>query len=146
MVRSLLAERFQLRVHRELRELSIYALVREKTGPKFKESSPGADPAVLDTAAGRNHDITLPKGTMEDLASIIENSIVDRPVIDRTGLTATYNIHIVYTPDIPPNRRNPDADDIGIFTAIRQLGLRLEPRKEKVEVLVAEHAEKPSAN
>jgi uncharacterized protein (TIGR03435 family) len=146
MMQSLLADRFQLKVHREIRELPIYALVVEKTGPKFSESAPGADPAVHYAAAGRNYDVIMPKATMEDVVRAIENSIVDRPVLDRTGLTGTYRIHMLYTPDTPPNRRNPDPDDISIFTAIRALGLRLEPRKASTEVLVVEHAEKPSAN
>jgi uncharacterized protein (TIGR03435 family) len=84
---------------------------------------------------------------MDDVVRAIENSIVDRPVLDRTGLTGTYAIRLVYTPNIPPNRKAPELDDISIFTAVQeQLGLRLEPQKAMVEVLVVDHAEKPSDN
>jgi uncharacterized protein (TIGR03435 family) len=146
MMQALLADRFGLRFHREIRELPVYALVVDRAGPKLRASSANADPAIRYAAIGRNYDVTMPKGTMEDVVRAVENSLVDRPVIDKTGLTGTWNIHLIYTPDTPPNRRNPDPDDIGIFTAVRELGLRLEPQKSEVEVFVVDRLEKPSEN
>jgi uncharacterized protein (TIGR03435 family) len=67
---------------------------------------------------------------------------VDRPVVDRTGLTGLYNISLQWD-DAPAA----DSDRGSIFTALReQLGLRLEPRKEPVEVIVVDSIERPSAN
>jgi uncharacterized protein (TIGR03435 family) len=89
----------------------------------------------------------MPRATTDDVVRAIENSIADRPVSDGTGLTGTDNIRLVYTPNIPPNRKAPELDDISIFTAVQeQLGLRLEPRKAMVDVLVVDQAEKSSDN
>ena len=69
-------------------------------------------------------------------------------VVDRTGLTGTYDVKITYTPDIRSNRTaEPDPNDISIFTAVQeQLGLKLESQKAMVEILVVDHVEKPSEN
>ena len=83
---------------------------------------------------------------MEDVLPAIENSFPDRPVLDRTELTGTYDITMAYTPDIRSNRDNQDLGDISIFAAVRELGLRLEPRKAKVEVMVVDSVGKPSGN
>jgi uncharacterized protein (TIGR03435 family) len=124
----------------------VYALVLGKGGPRFTAGTPNAGP-VRYTASGRNYDVTMPNATMPDLLHVIENSLLDRPVIDRTGLTGTWNIHLVYTPQSRANCRAPEPDDIGIFTAVQeQLGLKLEPRRETMEVLVVDAASGPSGN
>jgi len=148
MLQLLLADRFKLRVHRETRELSVYALVVGKNGPKFKPSAPDASPDTHYAASGRNWEATIPKATMDDVLRAIENSILDRPVVDQTGLKGTYDIKMTYTPNIPSNRASePGPDDISVFTAVEvQLGLKLEAQKAKLEVLVVEHVEKPSEN
>jgi uncharacterized protein (TIGR03435 family) len=99
--------------------------------------------------SGRNYEATNPKGNMAGLTEMIENTgFLDRPVVDRTGLQGTYDIDLTYTPGNRANRADEaDPGDVGIFQAVEeQLGLKLNPQKGIVEVLVVDRAEKPSAN
>jgi uncharacterized protein (TIGR03435 family) len=148
MLQLLLAERFKLRVHRETREIPVYALAVGKNGPKFKPSAPDASPDPHYAASGRSYELTIAKATMDDVVRVIENSPVDRPVLDKTGLTGTYAVKMIYTPNLKTNRDSePDPNDISIFSAVEvYLGLKLEPQKAMVEVLVVDHVEKPSEN
>jgi uncharacterized protein (TIGR03435 family) len=147
MLQLLLADRFKLKVHRETREMPVYALVVGKNGPKFKESAPDASPDTHYAASDRNYLVTMSKATMDDVLTAVENSLIDRPVVDKTGLTGTYDIKMTYAPDIRANRETPDLSHIGIFTAVeRQLGLKLEAQKAMVEILVVDHVEEPSRN
>jgi uncharacterized protein (TIGR03435 family) len=147
MLQALLAERFQLKVHRETREMPVFALVVGKGGPKFKESDPDADPTGHYSRKGRNNVIALPKASMSDVVDAVDDAFIDRPVIDKTGLIGTYNIKLTYTPNIGTNRDTQDLSDINVFQALEeQLGLKLEARKEPVEILVVDRVEKPSGN
>jgi len=148
MLQSLLADRFQLKVHREMKEMPVFALQVGKDGPKFGMSSPDADPQTHIPIAGSNYRATMARTTLDDLAKTILTKVSGRPVLDRTGLTGTYNITLTYKPESQMSRGpEPDTSEISIFTAVEdQLGLRLEPRNEKVEVLVVDHVEKPSDN
>jgi hypothetical protein len=85
---------------------------------------------------------------MDDVLKAIENSILDRPVVDRTGLNGTYNVRMAYMPNIPSSRgTEPAPEDISVFTEVEvQLGLKLEAQKGMVEVLVVDRLEKPSEN
>lgn len=146
MLQTLLAERFKLKVHREMKETPVYALVVGKNGPKFKESSPDASFVANHGVNGHNQTLMLSKATMESIADDISGFGVDRPVLDRTGLTGKYDLKMEASFEGRTNR-TPDAGDISIFTAVQQqLGLRLEPRKESIEILVVDHIEKPSEN
>jgi uncharacterized protein (TIGR03435 family) len=147
MMQSLLADRFKLKVHHETREMQVYALVVGKNGPKLKDSAPDANPMAYFNVVGRNYRVTRAKATMDDVVQAIGNSFLDRPVLDQTGLTGTYNLSLTYTPDIPTNRGESDPNDISIFTAVQeQLGLKLEPQKASIEILVVDSVEKPSEN
>jgi len=147
MLQSLLADRFQLKVHSEMRETPVFALVVSKGGPKFKASDPNDDSRGIQGMNGRNNVVTLPNATMTDLVEALRNALLDRPVVDKTGLTGTYNIKLNYTPNFSANRENPDLGDITVFHALEeQLGLKLEARKEPLEVLVVDHVERPSGN
>jgi uncharacterized protein (TIGR03435 family) len=148
MLKSLLAERFQLKVHTEMRETPVYALVVGKGGMKFKESDPDADATGHYDMKGRNIVITYARAGMSDIVHAVTNALLDRLVVDHTGLTGTYNITLTYTPNYRANRESePDLGDITVFQAIEeQLGLKLEARKEPVEVLVVDNVEKPTAN
>lgn len=147
MLQSLLADRFKLRVHREMREMAVYALVAGKNGPKLQASAADASAGVHYAASGHNYVVTMPKATMASVLDAIENSLLDRPVVDRTGLAGTYDIQMTYAPDIK-SRRNaePDSEDVSIFTAVEKLGLMLVPQKATVEVFLVDHVEKPSVN
>ena len=144
MMQNLLAERFQLRLHRETRDLPVYALVVGKNGAKLKISDPRAREGgfVQGTANGLHMETT--KGSMERLARQLSSS-AGRPVIDRTGLAGTYE----YTLDWFPANRIPAPESTvpSMFIAVQeQLGLRLESTTAPQEVLVIDRVEKPSEN
>jgi uncharacterized protein (TIGR03435 family) len=145
MMRSLLADRFQLKIHTEMKELPVYALVVAKGGPKFKESPPGAQKLLTLGSKGKVNVMTVTKGDMAQLAGqFSRRNDVDRPVIDKTGLTGTYDYKVEWGDDVAVRA---DADVVSIFRAIpEQLGLKLEPTKVPVPVVVVDHAEKPSEN
>jgi len=147
MLQTLLAERFNLKVHHEMKEMPVYAPVEGKNGPKFRESASDANVFGKHGVNGRNQNVTASKYTMELLASDIQNFFgVDRPVVDRTGLTGTYDIRMEATPEFRINR-DPETGDISVFNAVQaQLGLRLEAQKAPIEILIVDRLEKPSAN
>jgi len=152
MMQSLLADRFQLKAHFETREMPMYELVLAKGGPKLTEDS---DPTKRQVASGGTV-IRAGAAPIRILTDVLECSpdVGGREVVDKTGLTGTYDISLKWTPlqtgaaagggsGSPPS---PDAPP-DIFTAIQeQLGLRLEPTKGPVDVLVIDHIEQPSAN
>lgn len=147
MLQLLLADRFKMVAHHEMREMPVYSLVVGKNGPNLKPSSPVAGELGYTHVNGRNYEIAIPKADMERVVDAIMNSFPDRPVIDETGLTGTYDLRLVYTPQTRANRENPDPGDLSIFTAVQeQLGLKLEARKAMVDVLIVDHIEKPAAN
>jgi uncharacterized protein (TIGR03435 family) len=130
-----------------MREMPVYALVVGKNGPKLKESAADADPTGYTHVSGRNYQYTRAKATMEDIGRAISSAFLDRPVLDQTGLTGTYNVNLIYTPNIRSNQAAPDPNDVSIFDGIQdQLGLKFEPQKATVEILVVDHVEKPSEN
>jgi uncharacterized protein (TIGR03435 family) len=155
-LQALLAERFQLTLHRETKEQTVYALVVGKNGSKLPESD-GKQSEGRRMMMGRGqvngHGVPLSM-----LANVLSNQ-VGRPVIDRTGLTGNFDIKLEWTPDpgqagpfgpLPPGvdaPPPPDPNGPSLFTALgEQLGLRLESQKGPVEVLVIDKVEKPSEN
>src|SRR5262249_49174574 len=144
LLRRLLAERFHLQLHRETREMTVYAMTIGKGGVKFKESAPEEPPKQHIGVNGRNQYIDFQQVTMEQVVDSLGAVGGDRPVIDKTGLTGKYDIRLEATPEFRINN-NPQPDDLSIFNAIQQqLGLKLEPQKVPIEVLVVDHVEKPS--
>ena len=162
MLQKLLADRFQLKFHREKKELSAYTITLAKTGANFSKSQ--ADPNSLPglffggggPAGGVNFNVR--NATMAEVASTLQGSVLDRPVVDQTGLTEKYDFIVKFTPDAsqmtgfgrggapPPAADNPDAPP-DLFTAFQQqLGLKIETSRAPVDVLVIEKVEKPSAN
>ena len=145
MLQSLLADRFQLKFHRETKERPVYALVAAKNGPKLKESAPDKE---FSTSVGGNRTVqlTMSKATMEQFAVQLSNSGLDRPVLDKTRLAGHYDITLNWIPEYA-GPAAPDSNGVNVFSAVQeQLGLRLEPQKAPVEILVIDHAEKPSEN
>jgi uncharacterized protein (TIGR03435 family) len=145
MLQTLLADRFQLKLHRETKDRPVYALIVAKNGLKLKESAP--DKEFSSTFGGnRTSQLTMSKATMEQFAVQLSNSGLERPVLDKTGLAGHYDITLNWIPEFagPPA---PDSNGVNVFTAVQeQLGLKLEPQKAPVEILVIDHAEKPSEN
>jgi uncharacterized protein (TIGR03435 family) len=133
MLQTLLAERFKLAIRSETRQLPVYSLLPAKNGPKLQQA---------DRSGGLGTGRTSVRGTV-DMGQFTNAliSILGRTVIDNTGLKGFYKIDLTWAPD------DPTADGPSIFTAVQeQLGLKLESTKGPVQVLVIEHAEKPSEN
>jgi uncharacterized protein (TIGR03435 family) len=148
MLQALLADRFQLKVHREPREMPVYLLVVGKGGPKFKPSLPDADAQAHFSASGPNYQATMPRESMDDLAKNLLSHVAGRPVLNKTGLPGMWDIRLTYKPESQIDRGPmPDMGEISIFTAVQdQLGLKLEPQNATIEILVVDHVEKPSEN
>ena len=164
-VRRLLEERFKLVAHHEMREQPGYALVVDRQdrapGPRLKRSDVNcADPAQR---AAKEDDGTLRCGirgragsaigrnTIDALARFLTNLVPDqRSVADQTRLSGTYEFQLDWAPEtlassngIPAPQADPDA--VSVFTAVReQLGLRLEPERQRVDVLVVDRVERPT--
>jgi uncharacterized protein (TIGR03435 family) len=163
-LRHLLEDRFKLRVHRETREMDIYALVIAKPGGS---PGPGLKPTTQDCAAavaaaqrrpgpaapdqpfcgigmgpGRLRFGGLPAASLATAFS----GPAGRLVVDRTGLTGSWDFELTYAPDGRGGGDGPvDPNAPSFFTAIQeQLGLKLEPTKGPVEVLVIDAIEKPT--
>lgn len=163
MLQKLLADLFNLVVHRETKELPVYALVVARNGPKLQESKPntiyhsqikGLDGLV--TRSGRG--LLEAQGlSMTALANLLHFS-VGRPVVDQTDLQGRYNFLLHWTPDDAPaavpktgeaNQQDAASDFSGpsIFTAIQeQLGLKLEQTKYPLGTIAIDHVEHPSEN
>lgn len=139
MLQSLLADRFQLKMHREKRDLPVYFLVVAKDGLKLKPSAPGAE-SSFQLGSGVMTQIAGTKQTMEQLAHGLTGAGVGRPVIDRTGIAGTYDFKLRWTPDLSAS------DKPSIFAVLQEAGLKLESGKSPTDVLVIDHAERPSDN
>ena len=155
MVRKLLADRFQLKFHKDSKELSAYVLTVAKGGQKMTAGS--TDPNQLPGLFFRGLGVlTVTNATMEDFTQLMQSAVLDRPVVDQTNLPGKWNFLLKWTPDesqfggmgikVPPPSNAADAPP-PLFTAIQeQIGLKLEAGKAQVPVLVIDKAEKPSAN
>ena len=143
MAQNLLEDRFQLKLHRETRDLPVYALIPAKSGVKVKVTPDNGKPrgsgGIESVARGwlRGENITM------DHLILSLSSRIDRPVVDRTNYTEAFTFNLEWAPD------DAQADDIRppIFAAIQaQMGLKLDSQKAPVEVLVIDRVERPSEN
>jgi uncharacterized protein (TIGR03435 family) len=166
MLQALLEDRFKLRVHRETRQLPVYELTLARSGVKMPRAKAGeCVPFSMDSAPwpspapgeplptfcgfrgfgveGLNRKLEMFGVTTEELAAALARSELRRKIVDKSGLTGIFNVHMTWPVDAPSTA------DLGpsIFAAIQeQLGLRLESAKGPVEVLVIDGVEKPTAN
>jgi uncharacterized protein (TIGR03435 family) len=157
MFQQLLADRFKLAVHWETRELPVYALVVARKGPKLqpaKDSSEGTKLSSNDSRSGLQ--LTAKGLTLPQLAETLTGALsreLGHDVIDKTEIKGRYDLTLKWTQDagaspIATTGAAASADSgPSIFTAVQeQLGLKLEPAKAPVQVLVIDHAEMPSEN
>jgi bla regulator protein blaR1 len=146
-IQSLLADRFQLRIHKETREELVYSLVVAKNGPKFKESRFNESDAEKGRLPGLKMHPNELAGTSVDIRLLAEalSRQLGRNVIDKTGLNGEYDFDLRWAPDVGDGDSPPDGPSI--FTALQeQLGLKLESSKAPVDAIVIDHIERPSAN
>jgi uncharacterized protein (TIGR03435 family) len=164
MLAALLVDRFHLKVHPEVKSLALYDLVIAKDGPRIEAAAPAAaaslrnqPPAPKDgpPAMGRGGisfrssdagwEVTADAIPLSNLATFLADRL-EREVIDKTGLTGEYDVHLKWTPDNAPQPLPDDAPP-NLFTALQeQLGLRLQPGKGPVKTLVVDHVEQPTEN
>ena len=147
-LQALLRQRFNLEVHRETRELPEYALEVAKKGPKLIQDGGSNGSSNARTGIQRSCGQMIgTNATMANLTLMLARQL-DRPVLDRTGLTGKYNFQFVWTPDSGPCSGSPDSSNApSIFTALEEtLGLRLESIKGPVDSLIIDHADRPSEN
>ena len=143
MLQALLADRFQLRVHRESRAIPMLALVVGKHGPKFRESSPTDDPKSSISAGGAGMRLDFARQTMAALASRLSNNGAGRPVMDMTGLTGQYTFTLEWAQEIPGH----ESELPSLPNALQdQLGLKLELTRGPGEFIVIDNVQKPSVN
>lgn len=140
MMQSMLADRFQLTTHREARQISGYALVAAKGGPKMAMAQAQDDSSDFST---HNQYLKATNVTMGAFARrLSRNRDIGKVVVDRTGLAGRFDFELEWAPAQAESDDHP-----GIFTAIQeQLGLKLESAKAPVEAVIIDRAEKPSGN
>ena len=156
MMAKLVADRFKLVSHREKKELPVYAITVAKGGHKLNKSDgdPNGLPGLFFRKLGM---MPAQNATIADLAGTLQAVVLDRPVVDQTGLTGRWDFTLSWTPDQfqftglgvrPPAAPSDDANaPPDLFTAFQQqLGLKLESTKAPVEILVVDKVEKPSEN
>jgi uncharacterized protein (TIGR03435 family) len=153
LIQELLADRFKLTFHHEQRALAVYLLVVAKGGAKLKL----ADRDEVENS-GCEHlgACTFRKRTLTGFSRFMQFVVLDRPVVDKTGIAGEFDFSLNWTPDESQFSRmgiqpRPPADNAAapppLFEAIQeQLGLKLEPEKMPAEVLVIDKVERPSEN
>jgi uncharacterized protein (TIGR03435 family) len=156
MLQKLLAERFQMTFHKEKRELSVYVLSVAKGGPKNLNKSDSTDDgfSVPIRMIPGGFTVSIRNANMGDFAGFaLQGGILDRPVLDQTGITGRYDFTLTWSPlgtEFGGAMRPPAPSDNpppGLFTAMQeQLGLKLDAVKTPTPVMVIDKLEKPSAN
>ena len=177
MLQNLLAERFKMAVHRETKEQPVYALVVGKNGPKLKKAEGGPARQTIGHGGGpqrRGAMVMVGNGRMEARGATVTafaealSNLMDRPVVDMTKIEGNYDIALeVSMEDLSgmrrmgmmagpgPGARGPEegapapesTPAPSIFTAVQQLGLKLESRKAPIDFIVVDRAEKvPTEN
>jgi uncharacterized protein (TIGR03435 family) len=158
MMQSLLEDRFQLRSHRETKELPIFTLVLARDGPKLQptiEGRPGPGGLTAGSArtGGASGGLEMSGSgiTMDRLITMLASQ-AGRLIINKTNLAGTYDFSLKFAPAanaVRPDGVQAPAEPVGpsLFTAIQdQLGLRLESAKGPVEVLVIDSVQRPTEN
>ena len=144
LILSLLEDRFQLKYHREQEAGPIYWLEVDKPGklgPALKPASATSEPNMSTNSNGTRAIMTATNMSMTDIAAALRRQS-GRPVQDHTSLAGTYTFQIQWAPELTP-----DSTDQSLFTVLKeQLGLKLQPAKGPIELLVIDHIAEPSAN
>ena len=150
MLRALLVERFGLKFHREPKEFSIYELTVAKGGPKLKPAAkPDDPPYILGVVYPGKIEVPAKSVTMDDFVAMLQRATLDRPTVNKTGLTGVYDFTLDWAQDesqyggeVP--KAPDDATVPPLFTAVQeQLGLKLVATRGMVSTMVVDAAQKP---
>ena len=149
MLRDLLANRFRLAMHGERRSISAFVLETAKNGPKLEKSAANGD--CGNSTNSNNTTVTISERNCDlDAFARTLGRQMDAPVVNQTGLEGVFNFKVQWTREKAQPPKPGDGalvEGPTLFTAIQeQLGLRLRAQKTQVEIIVIDHAEKPSAN
>ena len=155
MVQKLLKDRFGLTFHHETREMPAYVLTVAKNGPKLTAPvSPGPLPTIGFRPASNGLTLLDLNGTLAGFTGLLQVMVLDRPVVDQTGIAGIFDVQVTFTPDdsefkgqrmVPPT--DPASAAPGLFDAVQQqLGLKLSAQKAQVDVISIDHVERPSPN
>jgi uncharacterized protein (TIGR03435 family) len=154
MLQSLLKDRMKLKVHLEKREETVYALEVAKGGMKLAPAQEGMPKRFGVTHQGQIYQLTMKGGSLYGLAELLSRQpeIGGRSVVDKTGITGSYDVALHWTRTgsaaaVTDDASTQDENAPSFFTAIQeQLGLRLATTKGQVDYVIVDHIEKPSAN
>jgi uncharacterized protein (TIGR03435 family) len=178
MLRSLLEDRFQLKVHRESRDLAVYNLVLSTKGPKASEDQTPPDPrqTFISVISPGGESSPLPRGALRMITGPTTTTLVgtavpigtlvtllqgrsDHIIVDRTGYDRLIDVHLEFSQDtqmalpsassselLPSGTPPPNEFGVSLFTAIQEIGLKLQPGKASTEVLVIDSVQRPSEN
>ncbi|HUD22140.1 MAG TPA: TIGR03435 family protein [Acidobacteriaceae bacterium] len=153
MLRALLVERFALKFHRQQKEFSIYELDVAKAGSKLKAAAkPDDPPQIYGVVFPDRVEVPARSVTMDDFVAMLQRATLDKPTVNKTGLTGKYDFDLNFAqdesqyggelPKAPDDTQSPP-----LFTAVQeQLGLKLEATRGMVSAMIVDQAEKPSSN
>lgn len=141
MLRALLTDRFRISSHREMKEMSVYQMLVAKSGLKMTPFD-GTNAPASPPNRNRGGAVIVGSGTMPQLAKMLTGAS-GRPVLDDTGLEGRFNYVLTFTPPSVQSDTLSDSAPPDLFTALeQQLGLKLQPKKDSIEILVIDHAER----
>ena len=153
-LRTLLAERFQLALRHEQKEQAIYVLDVLKSGARLKAGNASAtDPSSVISTVYPDH-VLMParNASMGDFVAVLQRAILDRPVVDHTGLTGRYHFDLAWAPserefggELQPAPSDTPSPPL-VIALQEQLGLKLQATRGPAESLVVERAERPTDN
>ncbi len=158
MLKRLLAERFALGMHEEQREMPAYVLTVAGKGNKMQPTPAEkmqAGPAISVFKGSEGVQLTLHSANMGDFAGFLQTLVLDCPAVDRTGVEGRFDFSVKFVPDdsqfggsLTRDTSHEAAEALpGLFTALEeQVGLRLEPKKTQVGVMVVDHVARPTEN
>lgn len=143
MEQQLLIERFHLKVHWTTGERNVYMLTEAKGGAKVKTTESDPNHGTLSFSSGKINGKAVP---IVFFASILEMP-ADRKIVDKTGLTGSYDMDLHFSSSNLGATSNTDNNDPDLFTALQeQLGLKLQPAKMTIPILVVDHIDPPTDN
>jgi uncharacterized protein (TIGR03435 family) len=163
MTQALLAERFKLKVHSATSQVPVYDLVVAKGGSKLTDAANDSNDHLLRGKDGKplhgflswtTGKVVAQGFPTKNLAEFLSQPIcaLGRPVMDKTGLTGTYNFTLDWTPPHPGVRLGAESDSASteetstIFAALGDVGLKLQPSTGSLDTIVIDHVERPSEN